>query len=293
MDTIGPGIRRFTHGLIKKLVIADSVAVVADAAFAVPTGEVTFAVAIIGATAYAIQIYFDFSGYSDMAIGLGLMFGIKFDENFLRPYSSNSITEFWRRWHISLSSWFRDYLYIPLGGNRGAVANTYRNLMIVFLATGVWHGAAWTFVFWGLYHGLFLVAERLMWGKKASHQRGVISRYVYCLPVVLIGWIIFRADSLDQCVTFLSALTLPFASNSFTLPPTLQAGLSPQPVFMMVMGSTIFFASSRSSVGQIVQREPTNWRQTLAQIAYLGLGLVAAFVLSVSSSYSPFLYFRF
>ncbi|WP_018148454.1 MBOAT family O-acyltransferase [Henriciella marina] len=154
-DDFGYGAALFSHGLFKKVVIADSVAPLADATFAMSPQDLTLPTAWIGILAYTVQIYFDFSGYSDMAIGLGRMFGFHFPVNFFRPYSAVSVTDFWRRWHISLSSWFRDYLYIPLGGSRGSTFSTYRNLIIVFLITGIWHGAAWTFLFWGPTMGPF------------------------------------------------------------------------------------------------------------------------------------------
>ncbi len=161
LDQFAEGVRRLVAGLGKKLLIADTLAVTADAAFQVPPGELSLAAAWLGLVCYSLQIYFDFSGYSDMAIGLGKLFGFDFLENFRHPYAASSITDFWRRWHISLSSWFRDYVYIPLGGNRVGPFATYRNLLIVFLLCGLWHGANWTFLIWGLWHGLFLVGERL------------------------------------------------------------------------------------------------------------------------------------
>ena len=160
------GARRFAHGLLKKVLVADTVAPVADACFATGADDLSLAAAWLGAIAYSVQIYFDFSGYSDMAIGLAALCGIDLRENFERPYASATITEFWRRWHISLSSWFRDYLYIPLGGNRAGPLRLYANLLIVFLATGLWHGAAWNFVAWGAFHGAFLIGERILVGRE-------------------------------------------------------------------------------------------------------------------------------
>jgi len=158
---LAEGIRRFILGLGKKMLLANVLAVPVDKIFAIPAHQLTTSVAWLGVVCYALQIYFDFSGYSDMAIGLGRMFGFRFLENFRYPYLARTITDFWRRWHISLSSWFRDYVYIPLGGNRRGPLRTYRNLVIVFLLCGLWHGASWTFVAWGLFHGLFLAIERL------------------------------------------------------------------------------------------------------------------------------------
>ncbi len=187
------GVYRFAHGLGKKVLIADTVAPIADAVFATPAGELGTMTALLGLVAYTVQLYFDFSGYSDMAIGIGQMFGFKLPENFDRPYASRSVTEFWRRWHMSLSRWFRDYLYVPLGGNRGSGLATYRNLIIVFLVTGLWHGAAWTFVVWGAYHGLILLVERRLgigrdparpgWAPRPGADRGPGDARLGRLPV--------------------------------------------------------------------------------------------------------------
>jgi alginate O-acetyltransferase complex protein AlgI len=211
------GITRFAHGLAKKVIIADAIASIADAIFALPPGEANLATAWLGAAAYGLQIYFDFSGYSDMAIGLALMLGIRFRENFERPYVSCSITEFWRRWHISLSSWFRDYLYIPLGGNRRGAATTCRNLLLVFLVTGLWHGAAWTFLVWGLFHGTFLLIERLGFREPLRALTSPALRYLYALPVVLLGWVVFRADTLTQALRLWEAMLQPLKIGAFSL----------------------------------------------------------------------------
>lgn len=160
LDDIAAGFPRFALGLCKKTIIADSLSPLVDTCFNTPPDQMTFAIAWLGAIAYTLQLYFDFSGYSDMAIGLGRMLGFRLPENFARPYSSVTITEFWRRWHMSLSRWFRDYVYIPLGGNRAGAGRTYRNLCIVFVLTGFWHGAQWTFLIWGIYHGALLIVER-------------------------------------------------------------------------------------------------------------------------------------
>ncbi|MAG32507.1 MAG: membrane-bound O-acyltransferase family protein [Deltaproteobacteria bacterium] len=205
VEAVAAGIRRFTVGLSKKLLIANSLGVPADAIFALPAGELGPSVAWFGLLCYSLQIYFDFSGYSDMAIGLGRLFGFRLPENFDQPYRAASLTEFWRRWHISLSSWFRDYLYIPLGGNRHGSRRTYVNLLIVFLLCGLWHGASWNFIVWGLLHGTFLTIER-------AGLRGVleqISRPIahgYCLFVVGLAWVFFRAESLPHAIDFGASL---------------------------------------------------------------------------------------
>lgn len=191
------GIERFVIGLAKKVLLANTFAAVADDVFNSPLEQIDTAMAVVGTVAYTFQIYFDFAGYSDMAIGLGRMFGFEFKENFNFPYIAKSIQEFWRRWHISLSTWFRDYLYIPLGGSRVNNTRLYVNLFIVFLCTGFWHGASWNFIIWGLFHGFFLVLERLWLGKWLGKLGPFVSKF-YVLVVVMTGWIFFRAETLDS-----------------------------------------------------------------------------------------------
>src|SRR6478736_9425249 len=198
------GVRRFVLGLGKKVLIANTLGAVADRIFAMPTSELTTPLAWLGLVCYTLQIYFDFSGYSDMAIGLMRMFGFHILENFNYPYIARSIREFWRRWHISLSNWFRDYLYIPLGGNQRGARRAYRNLVVVFLLCGLWHGASWPFVLWGAWHGLFLVAERAGVGRMLE-RLGPMS-HAYALAVVMGGWVLFRSSTLARADIFYSAL---------------------------------------------------------------------------------------
>jgi len=204
-DDIFVGLKRFFYGLAKKVLIANVVARVADEIFLLDTNLLSTPIVWIGVVAYSLQIYFDFSGYSDMAIGLGRIFGFRFLENFDYPYISSSIQEFWRRWHISLSSWFRDYLYIPLGGNQKGKIRTYINQLIVFLLCGLWHGASWTFVLWGLFHGLFLTIEKLFLSKLLKRIPKIIS-HIYAIVIVMIGWILFRSQNLPQAWSFISGL---------------------------------------------------------------------------------------
>ena len=220
LDDFAYGVRRFVIGLAKKVLIANVVAGPADQIFAMPPAELSTAHAWLGIVCYTLQIYFDFSGYSDMAIGLGRMFGFRFPENFRWPYIATSVTAFWRRWHISLSTWFRDYLYIPLGGNRVSPARRYRNLVTVFFLCGLWHGASWNFVIWGLWHGSFLVIERVLHAIArqisprrdhaiAAHPESLawpIWPHVYTLVVVMIGWVFFRAETLPGAIAFLRSL---------------------------------------------------------------------------------------
>ncbi|MCB0736133.1 MAG: MBOAT family protein [Bacteroidetes bacterium] len=190
------GIERFVIGLSKKILVANTFAAVSDEIFELPPNDITTSLAVVATVAYTFHIYFDFAAYSDMAIGLGRLFGFEFKENFNFPYVAKSIQEFWRRWHISLSSWFRDYLYIPLGGNRVGNSRLYVNLFIVFLCTGFWHGASWNFVIWGLFHGLFLVVERVSLGKTLEKLK--VLNKLYVLLVVMTGWIFFKAETLEM-----------------------------------------------------------------------------------------------
>lgn len=205
VDAFVGGAVRFLFGMAKKLLLANTLAQVADAAYATKLGELSTAMAWLGAAAYTLQIYLDFSAYSDMAIGLGKMFGFHFPENFDYPYVARSITEFWRRWHITLSSWFRDYVYIPLGGSRCTLPRQLLNLLVVWCLTGFWHGAAWSFVAWGLYYAVILMGERYLWGKAVERLPSPLRR-VYTLFIVLLGWVLFRAGGAEQIAGMLGAL---------------------------------------------------------------------------------------
>ena len=187
------------------MIIANVVAIPARDIFALSANELTTPVAWFGVLCYTLQIYFDFSGYSDMAVGLGKMFGFEFLENFNFPYISQSIRDFWHRWHISLSTWFRDYLYIPLGGNRCSTMRNYFNLIIVFFLCGLWHGATWPFVIWGLYHGMFLLLEKMAFGKFLVKMPRPL-RHIYTVLVVMCGWVLFRSDTVSQAMTFFNAM---------------------------------------------------------------------------------------
>lgn len=205
MDGFVGGATRFLFGMAKKLLLANSLAVVADAAYATKLTELSMSMAWLGVIAYTLQIYLDFSAYSDMAIGMGRMFGFTFPENFNYPYIAKSITDFWRRWHMTLSSWFRDYVYIPLGGNRCKLPRQIFNLLVVWCLTGLWHGAAWNFIAWGLYYGLLLMGERYLWGKAMERLPSPL-RHVYTLFVVNLGWVLFRATGAGQLPEMLGAL---------------------------------------------------------------------------------------
>lgn len=295
LDDFATGVKRFTIGLGKKMLIANSVAITADQIFALPTGHLTTPVAWLAIICYTLQIYFDFSGYSDMAIGLARMFGFRFLENFNYPYISQSVQEFWRRWHISLSNWFRDYLYIPLGGNRGSERRTYANLVIVFFLCGLWHGASWTFVIWGLYHGAFLVLERLGLGPKLTRWPQPLRR-LYTLLVVMVGWALFRADTLPQAGAIIAAM-FGFASRTAS-PISVTSYLSPGLVLAMlagVVGSAPFaLLWTLASAGQPnAVRAAPKMLASLFEGAWIAAILVLSLVQVAADTYNPFIYFRF
>ncbi len=283
------GIYRFCHGLGKKVLIADTVAPVADAIFATPPGELGTLAAILGVVAYAVQLYFDFSGYSDMALGLAMMFGIHLPENFARPYAARSVTEFWRRWHMSLSRWFRDYLYIPLGGNRGSGLATYRNLIIVFLVTGLWHGAAWTFVLWGAFHGAVLLVERMTGiGGAADDDRSDRLGQARTIGLVLFAWILFRSPDLDYALGFIGALAHP----TVALPAEVSRALDPLAAVAIAIGCASVLLPREWVTGVRLERVTTP-RMRILRLAAVGLILPASIAFLVAGDFSPFLYFQF
>lgn len=287
---ISYGVHRFVIGLAKKTLIADPLGLVADQVFGIPQGGLSPAVAWLGAACYTLQLYFDFSAYSDMAIGLGRLFGFRFPENFDYPYVSRSVSEFWRRWHMTLSRWFRDYLYIPLGGNRAGAGRTYLNLWIVFLATGLWHGAAWSFVFWGAYHGAFLVMERLGLARwLAALPRA--AQHVYLMLVVIFGWVAFRAESLAQAFEFYRAMIWWTAGHQAALYP-LARYADAYVLGLLLIGAVLSVPLLPEAVRRRIATLPEAG-QRLAVTA----GFWVLFALSVVSvgaaAYSPFIYFRF
>ena len=299
------GVGRFVVGLAKKVLIANVVGRPADAIFGTPAETLSSGHAWFGAACYTLQIYYDFSGYSDMAVGLGAMFGFRFPENFRWPYSARTVQDFWRRWHMSLSSWFRDYLYLPLGGNRGGPARTYRNLATVFLLCGLWHGASWTFVVWGLWHGSFLILERVAAGPEARSPgrtaRGGAARELalraYTLAVVMIGWVFFRADTLAHAGAYLRALAglgngaaNPYALGWY-LTPELWLALAAGALgsFPWTSGAAYLAARPRVAHGlrRLVPAAP--WLRA----ATLTLLLIASALSVAAGTYDPFIYFRF
>ena len=297
LQDFAAGAQRFIIGLGKKVLIANVMGRTADTIFSVPPETLPAALAWLGSIAFMLQIYFDFSGYSDMAIGLGRMFGFRFLENFNYPYIACSIREFWRRWHISLSTWFRDYLYIPLGGNQQGPARTGANLLLVFLLCGLWHGASWTFLIWGLYHGCFLVLERVPVVRRLLDLLPAVLQHAYVLLVVLIGWVFFRADTFAHALGCLRAMvdfSRPNLYNSqlflalnnefyFTLAA---AVIGSAPVFALLQR---WWTGRTVTAGSATER----WVLTTAQVGSLGFVLVYSIAAVIGGAHNPFLYFRF
>jgi len=297
MEMIANGLRRFIGGLGKKVLIANAMGQAADAVFSAQSSQVNILSAWIGAVAYLFQIYYDFSGYSDMAIGLGQMFGFHFLENFQYPYGAFSIQEFWRRWHISLSTWFREYLYIPLGGNRKGRPRTVLNKLIVFFCTGLWHGASWTFVFWGLYHGFFLLLEEYV---------PILRRIpkwlgrVYTLLVVCVGFVFFRADTLGQGFSLAGKM---FSGFDFTSAPMSLALRQLTPWFLCMLVLAVIgcapirkMAEKIRNTSQIIKTPAATTKNKILQAGlYAGAFLLLAWcMLRLSGSgYNPVIYFKF
>jgi Predicted membrane protein involved in D-alanine export len=300
LDKFSEGCTRFMQGFIKKVFIADTLAVVADHCFALQnptTGD-----AWLGALAYTAQLYFDFSGYSDMAIGLGLMMGFRFMENFKQPYISQSITEFWRRWHISLSTWLRDYLYITLGGNRKGTFNTYRNLFLTMLLGGLWHGANFTYIIWGAWHGMWLAIERAL-GIDTNPQRFNPVKWAFTFLLVVVGWVIFRAENLHVAARMYGAM---FSFGEWQLSELNRAQLTGLQVATLVIAylTLAFFGlrdfyrnakpTPKATPVQVNADGSIGLDWTRVMTRALILLLFVASILKLSAqSYSPFLYFQF
>lgn len=284
------GMLRFMQGLFKKVLIANQIGMMWEEIQQLAQVQVSVAEAWLGAVAFTLQLYFDFSAYSDMAIGIGWMLGFHFPENFMYPLSAVSVTDFWRRWHISLSSWFRDYIYIPLGGNRGGAIRHLRNILIVWMLTGLWHGAAWNFVLWGLYYGVLLLLEKYVWGRALEKLPGII-RHLYALLIVVVGFVIFSFDDMVALRIYLCGM---FAGSGGTFLGTdflwhirnygmvlLTAGLLAFPVYPKLLDC----AKKRG------ERVHAVWT-AVGMIGYL-LGFLLTGACLVSDTYNPFLYFRF
>lgn len=278
------GVIRFVTGFAKKVLLADTFAVTADTIFALPTDQLSTSTTWLGVLAYTLQIYFDFSAYSDMAIGMALMMGFRFPENFDYPYRSRSIREFWRRWHMTLSSWFRDYVYIPLGGSRAGRYRTYVNSLIVFMLTGLWHGASWTFLLWGLWHGIFIVMERVL--DLDGRRIPAVLRWAGTLGVVVVGWVLFRAETFGQATDMLAHMVgmgpsgegvRPFGEyvNSWLLVCGVVAAVLSFPVYPWI------------------KERLTRRQRLVGGWVVFSLLFAVASMKVLAGAYSPFLYFRF
>ena len=285
LNSVHAGMRRFVSGLAMKVLIADPLALAVDAVFGAPISDVPGSLAWLALGGYALQIYFDFSGYSSMAIGIGRMLGFHFPENFDAPYTARNVREFWRRWHMTLSRWFRDYLYVPLGGNRGTERRVAFNLLAVFLLCGLWHGASWNFIIWGIYHGGFLALERTRWGEWLGSAPRLLG-HVYTLLVVLFGWVLFRCESLEMAAAFFARLVGMLPDSETPLSLVLVAGRGTFIAFAVGAVWALLPQSLRRT--WLVIRVP-GWVQTVGVL----LILAACLLVVASDTYSPFLYFRF
>jgi alginate O-acetyltransferase complex protein AlgI len=284
---VAEGLRRFIIGLGKKVIIANQMAIIADTVFSGSPGEHSTIIIWIAAIAFSFQIYFDFSGYSDMAIGLGKIFGFNFLENFNYPYISTSITDFWRRWHISLSTWFKDYVYIPLGGNRVKKLKVLRNIIIVWFLTGLWHGANWNFIIWGLYYGLLLLIEKFLLNKILLKTPVIIKRF-YTILLLIVGWVIFKVENLNNMSVFLKRM---FTYNSLSYKQLLfeyQDILQAAPFYIIaIIACTPLFKKINNKSGS---------EKLLNKVVYdtfLIIILAVSIIFLVGETYNPFIYFRF
>ena len=284
------GIHRFMIGLGKKVLLANNAGALWDTVSSMEHTQIPVVMSWMGLAAYTFQLYFDFSAYSDMAIGLGHMFGFRFLENFNYPYISKSITEFWRRWHISLSTWFRDYVYIPLGGNRVGVWKHIRNILVVWMLTGIWHGASWNFVLWGLYYGILLLIEKFVLGKYLKKLPGVF-QHIYCMFFVMLGWNLFVFDDMSAGISFARALFGPYGAGFCSRETLYLLYNNAVLMVLLILGSTQLPARAGNWICAKLRG-----KETLLTIVK-NVFYVCIFLLSVAwlvdASYNPFLYFRF
>jgi alginate O-acetyltransferase complex protein AlgI len=290
-EKVNLGVKRFIIGLSKKMLIANTLGAIVDKIFVQNPHTFHHSIAWLGAISYSFQLYFDFSGYSDMAIGLGLIFGFKFMENFNYPYISKSITEFWRRWHISLSTWFKQYVYISLGGNRVGKLKTLRNLGIVFLLTGIWHGATWNFVIWGLWHGFFIILEKIInikeFEQKYTSWWVKCLQHIYCISIFLTGWIFFRADRMSYGWKYLMNMLGLLKVHKDEIVYATSFYIDKLEIIILIVA---FLCATPLFKGMLDVK--TKWAK-----AFVNIWLIVLFVLSTatiaSNTYNPFIYFRF
>ncbi len=283
------GQKRFCYGIAKKVLLANTFGEVADNIWAMDTAGIGPAVAWLGILAYTLQIYYDFSGYSDMAIGIGRMLGFEFKENFHYPYTSLSVQEFWRRWHISLSTWFREYVYIPLGGNRKGMARTCLNVFIVFLLTGIWHGANFTFLIWGIMYAFLLILERLFWGKILEKNPVKIFNWIYCMMAVIIGWVFFRADNVFQAVTYLQQMFSIGGAESYY---SVFSYLSMKVLVAFVVG-ILFAGFVQRPLASVYEKIKNTMPVMAVDLCIQTVALILCIFMMVSGTYNPFIYFQF
>lgn len=295
INLFASGTQRFIIGLAKKMLIANPLGELADNVFLLSGHGLTMPLAWVGILAYSFQIYFDFSGYSDMAIGLGRMFGFRFQENFNYPYIAKSLREFWRRWHISLSTWFKDYVYIPLGGSRVSTLRVYLNLFIVFLLTGVWHGASWNFVVWGLFHGFFLASEHMGFSKILS-KIWLPFQHLYLILVVMASWVFFRAENLSRAMEYFSSMIN--ITNWHTTAFQYAQVTSNESIYMLVVG-LIFSMPIYTGFKKQLSNFSRNSMVKSVSLIYIPRLIFTSTILALSilkvasSTYNPFIYFRF
>ena len=281
------GVERFVFGLSKKVILSDILGGITDTIFNLLNTGIDTPTAWIGMICYTLQIYFDFSGYSDMAIGLANMFGFSFMENFNYPYISKSITEFWRRWHISLSTWFKEYVYIPLGGNRKGIFRTYINLLIVFFLTGIWHGASLNFIIWGLWHGLFMVIERLIKNKDWYKKIPNYFKTAFTLLIVSLGWILFRSNSLSQAIKYFAIM---FGLEHYDFITFDYRYYLTHKIIVWIILGTIF---STPFISNTLKKYENNKSFELIKTIIIGILFITSIIFIVNSTYSPFIYFQF
>lgn len=286
IEKFGNGLKRFIYGLGKKVILANMLAQVADAVVALDMVYIDWKLAWVGAICYTLTIYFDFSGYSDMAIGLGMIFGFEFPENFRLPYQSISITEFWRRWHISLGTWFREYLYIPLGGNRRGSRRTYINLAIVFALTGFWHGAGWNFLFWGIYYAFFIIIERM--GLKNVLERHKIIGQIYTLGIVNFGWVFFNNNSIKRGLAHVMRMIMPwrYAYSAYSV----REFLDNKSLLIMIVSvcgcGLIQCGMDKLNIRHLL-------KNSVIEMFFCITILILSFMFLANDVYNPFIYFRF
>ena len=287
MIKFSDGIKRFCYGLGKKVILANTLAEVADKIWENSTDSFGAGVAWLGMICYSLQIYYDFSGYSDMAIGIGKMLGVEFKENFNYPYTSKSVSEFWRRLHISLSSWFKEYVYIPLGGNRKGLIRTLFNLFIVFLLTGIWHGANLTFFFWGIYYAVILIIERLFLKNVLDKNKWKVVNVIYTVLLVMIGWVFFRSDTFEYAFSFIGRL---FTFGKFSL--TVMNFLSMKVLLALIL-SILFSGILQRILKSKYEKIKDNVMVRISDIAIQMIILCYSIILIISGTYNPFIYFQF